>query len=1802
MGKHLQRVLLSLLIAGQLSFAPAKSLAKEVKSFKNYSEQNKSMPVLKKQPQFSSLTEIGNEVQTLMGKKEKKIPNALYKYSNYQLGQLALSFLFEYYKMSPKERAKSEDGKKMYFILRELYKHKKNKGFNEGFQDEKIHSKLEKNNPNTYPNFVHMFVRYDEYYTIETEADRTPLPLLTYLLEGYDKKKLPTLVPKPPKTVDMLTMITDSTLNQFVSDFFDIAPKLPREEAAEELSKAFQEIFGTTEENAKRLVKAILYSYSSFVKPEERKSFITWLKELDEKGRKKLVTEVERYSKLKKTVLPTSFVVEMFKESKYKAAEKKKLEKEMEKELKSYAAHIKEGSIKKFVERFEKEPAGSGLDLIEMRTEYIQKKIDYIEFKEKKKKKEKEELVKLKKELKFLKKWLGKFDLLSEKYGTLHEESLQDKIDLLKGKEDVESKEELVKLNEELKLLKNQNLLAQIDEIRNGMGELQENYILIDIDYLEIINNIENTSPPKLRDIYLRYLLLLDEVSGRLFVDIDTTEDLSEQITDIVFEKFDKVAIEEAQGIWQDQYYKYSVPIEALDPQTSTLYDKIANLELPLLAVVFWDYAKQVEDSGVGSPEEKDLVVNTAAKLAGLHPLLLIKYFSAMTHIAELCKDNPDAYIQAVTAISARVDAASTSVYSRVTAFQMGAPNMRKIINKLANGFDAILDIEESSLTQYNKYDVVDDNLEIDEFTNVITQKSPPYIPSLTKGKESVYGYLTPSPFPPYLSTMPHGTPYTEGQVMGAGQKGYEGGIGPTQLNPLWVSSGADPALTAVKGYLYELHPFIGTTDYLPGTLISGLSITELLKMINSAFVPVEPLGYETELIAGGFGAGGGGKYLGEELVVGVAGLGTFITPTGGAAFGGNYEYPGHTAFAGGSMVAIPLGTIKSGVAKGTEVGVESFAGGYEKLEEDAQKLLLTSIVNSYDPKNPSDLFINVNLEHNEEGKGWMTSRLFYVDKYGTVFEVKGGKNDFVDMFNFIAGSFDETFKTPVLGIWNVEPKVKEGGRGGGALAIDLGKTTWLSHFQAVPFLTADVKAGLVNIEQQIIAKQDALEEKQAELEQAEQDLTDANSNRNEAQDRLDAATTDEERAAAQAMLDEAQADIDRLTTLIGSDVEGAETGLYRDIVNLNEDLADLEAEKHDYVINKTQQPLLYEWTFGFAWTTEKGEKTTIPQFTFPGKYLKLQKAEEGEVAEEDQYFIQDAVFKVRQVESENAWELSIGGGFGGSVKKWVDEVGNIEGAKSYFGRGGFFYKSQTPKTNWGTGLYYEGVPSFVGLAMLEESEEAREYIESLHKIGVSLYGSGEVANNFFLGALGHFMEQLRPHEVEGKTEWDPQTFYRFVGFLKGVDNAMKIEALRVSGFDEMLKDYNTLLSNVSKDPQNGGTFISQFKNRYEKLIRQVFDEYYLGVQVNKDFSLQAKLVFKEEEAEWTKQMADTVQVKALATWDTGFWRLYASIPTWMPAAVEEEHVVRAGLVGMGFGFDVFNSYFLQRIAFDAGALLAFDEAESEITGIKEKKLKEAGGFAQAAVMLYSNVLEESKLYRKLVKNYEKYDEAIEKGAFSKISGTVLDEICDGVDEGVISPKLLKKIRDGEDVLLTDAQTESMSDALWEWFYDEKTVLEEKFNGKVNTYLAGDMFFYNKNKIHWDIGFFFEYVDKVKLYTILAEREKLGLYAGIDVNLTPKAVLSAVTNVTLEEKKEGMGALSFKFKARYGWWTASAYIKSKEPPIYSNPAYVPYKATGTHPEWAFMVYYTLGFGGGTPVQFSPAHTPTGAPKPWWQSY
>jgi hypothetical protein len=1692
----------------------------------------------------------------------KKLPKMLGEYSDYQLGQFAFYFTFRFYKLSPEKRQKSKEGRMMYAVLVELYKHKAKKDFQNGFNDEKIKTKL--SDEEKFSGFAAAYLKHDTYYKKEQKEGRTPIPFVNYLLEGLDRKELAKIIPKPKK-VDWLPLVKDETLNRFLSAFkVEIGAGATKEEKVGELTKAFVGFFETDEEKAGHVLKAVLYTYSVKIKEIEGEPFIKWFRGLGKKDREKLLKNVTSAKAMKGLALPTEEVMKIFLESKKAKEEKKKEIKKLEKELADYPVYISEINFKEMTKNLESKPRGRGIEIIEERLDYLDKKKTLLEMK-----KDEKGLKEIEKEVAVLGEWLKKFGLT----GTARE---------------------------------------QLATMKNGMKMIDFAYLTMGPEALllaELFDRKKYKYEPALYDLYAEYMLGLDMISAGIFRGLKPeSKYFSEQIANTIVETFSKETMVKSMETWT-KYYGTAYPLMDSEEMEKLLKENpmevgpreyMANLgNSPLIANAFFEYAKRVEESGVGSEKEMEEVAKTAVKLAALHPMLVMKYFNAMRKIAYICRDNPQAYMEALTSITGWVEGLTAPVFQKT---QLTMLNVRNINDKLDSAFTTLSELDENKLAQYSKYDLMDNNIYISpEAPHVIKQHSHPgYMYSLTEGKKGIPHNVAASPLPPHLQVIPPGMQFSGGGLTTYGPRSYGGMVQFQQFNPLQIYSGTEIVKGAVENYMWAGHPIIPVPEYFPQTHISGISSTELLNEINRAFITTTPLGYSKKPISGGFAGGFLATKVGEDWVYGGGGLGSYLTSTGGMTVGGTYE-GGGSIFAGGTAVMLPMGTIKKGVKKGAEVGIESAAGGFEQLDDRTKTWLLEAITNTWDPENPSEHIIITNGEQTAEGKAWANSRFFYVDKNGAVFEISGGYNDFVEMLNFLAGYFDKPFKTPILGAWNVEPTVKPPkgvATGGGALAVDIGKTAWLGHFQSVPFVTADTKSTISVLEERIRTAKETLGNLNTDLADAENRRLAAVGRKSEAEDelaaanaQLESAETEAEIAAAQARINAAQGALDEIEGQI-SDIEDEIDTLNSQIADQNSIISQSTDAKDDILESGMKQPLLYEWTLGAAGTKYiEGEATKVYEVTLPGKMMYISKEEK-----EEQYVLQDAQFMMRHVEGKEAWELVLGGGIGEAAVK----LGEKEPEKELIGRGGFLFKKETPKIKVGGGLFYAGGKTHISeLAMLEESEAMRNYIEGLHKIGETFYIGGDIKNAVLLGALGHVVEQFRIKEtMMGKEAVYDETFWRFIGFLKGMDETgIRIDVSKIPGFENVLNDYDELLKNVNKNPKQAAYYIDDFKSEYEEDINRIFYDYYLGVQIGKNFSLEGKLVAKEEEDGW-KQVPEYAQARALLTWDTGFWRVYASLPTWMGGAkLMKEETKELGvpekiaLVGTGIGFDAFGGLLLQRIAVDGGLLLAMKELETEEPGVVETKT-EVGGFVEGAVMLFSNIIDDSKKYRKLKNKYAKYTEMIKKGRFDKIPDAELrKKLCANIPKEVgLTPAIIKKIINGEkNVLLTGDQQKALLSNLWDWFYDEKTKLEEKFNGKIKTYLAAQGYIFDLDEIHWDVGAYFEYIDAVKAYVIASVKKEISVYSGLDIKITPKVILSAVGGVTPETKEGGGGIslrINFNIKGVPSSLSIYGYGWSDKPNNYTNPAYGPYEASGKIPEVGCFFLLTIG-GGGTPMVVSP---------------
>ena len=1450
---------------------------------------------------------------------------------------------------------------------------------------------------------------YEELSKPESERDGTRLAALGPDFIG-EMGKIMKMSAVPVRASGRLD---DATLDHFLELFSLTAVSGASKDAkAQELSSALSASFKLKDPaDAPRLLQALTDAYLS-IDAGNRDAFDAWLANLDEKQKPVLAAQVKSISMAKEMRLPYQAVRSAFESAQAEEEARKDRFSQERALLERYPSYVKQTPLAVMAPEFENSPNDYRLEVMGARIEYLRGKSALLQ-----KEGKADDAKAVQKELDDFSAWLAKLGIETEK-----------------------PEQGLVKL-------------------RAGIAALQGYYMTASDQNSELADYLSNiSSNSALSSIYRRYLADLDNASAKLFIGVDiASDDYLSRIRERVRSKIITEDVKRAQEQWYNQYFLMR-PAQATGveqtPAEAQIYNRIANLDT-LSASAFARYLENVNNGGVSSEEEKKLVLETVTKLYALNPMLVMKYFYAISNLADICQSNPDAFREALTVLSARVGAEVDPFISATAPTQMAPVNMRTIINRLDQALSEVTKIDKSALAQQDRLALMDDFIQIRPYPpHSIEQKNLGYAPRLLSGTEGILQQPYPYPFPSYLYLPMQRNLFTQGGVFTAPMS-YGGTVAMPTFNPLQVYSSALSVGTAMQHYLDPQHPFLSLGAPLPGTQIAPLSTTRLLNELNRAFISTQRPEYSIDPLSGNAGLGASGRKTGADWQYSGAALGSLITPTGGIAAGAAVS--DQSLFAGATAVAVPLGFVKSIPYVGTgkeEIGIDSLSGGYEKLDQKAQKIIARAIATAWDPKNPSQILLAVNQEQNVEGKGYMTARYYYVDKEGTIFEVKGGKNDFLDALNFIAGYGNQQFMTPTTYGWNYEPTIE---RGGGALAIDIGKFAGLLHAQAVPFFVEQGKP----------------------------------------------------------------------------------------------------------------QPFLLQWTPAGAYTVENGKKVDVYQLGLPGSILRLKSGADG--SKESQYIIQDIDYMMRKREDGSAWELRAGAGAGMAEEKWI-------------GRGGFFLKVQEPTYRTGGGLSYEAsAANTMAIALLNESEQNRRYIESLHRIGATIYGSKDTSNRLVLGALAHAVAQLR-EEKDAGVKYDT-TFYRFVGLLKGLESGARVDLRRISGMDQMLMDYEKLGTAVGQDPMNASTYMNRFTQQYSTQLRQAFDYYSLGVQINKDLSLQAMLVAKEEEGQWTKQVADNLQGRMLYTFRlgswTGFWRAFASAPVPLMFGVQGNQTVGVG--GTGVGVDLFNGFWLQRVAVDAGVMIARKE-----TG--DKSWAEAGFFTQGALRVFSNVIEDSQKYKALVSRYESYRTAIREGKFSDIDENARKSMAEG-----LSPAFPQEMRDalssGKDVKMDPAFVNDLEGALWDrWFYEQKFDIEKEFNGHMRAYLGASGYFFN-DKTYWDVGMFMEYVDKFRMYIIGAKRDDMSIFAGAD--LTAGRWRAGLVGGVTEKGQYGaavsggMGFGGAELPMEVG---VSGFSRSASIPSYTIPVYAPLEHT-SYPEFGAIIYFRLGEGGGAPLPMAP-----GAPR------
>jgi hypothetical protein len=1444
---------------------------------------------------------------------------------------------------------------------------------------------------------------------------------------------------------------------------------------------------------AERVAQALLYAYN-LIDPQARPRFDIWLRHMTPQDKAALALQISSSSASRQLRLPYEYVRSAFgKWSQTREAKRREVA-QMEADLRAYPSFIRDGTLHSLGRSFSRAPSDYGLENLGRRLEYVRKRIRMLELMDTPA--SRRDITGLRDEISSFESWL-------------HGLGIRD-----------------------------QKAESGLARLAAGIRALQSHYYSMNpenpglIDYLVSVNS---NSP--LSMIYRRYVQALDQRTARLFTGIEpSSPDYLQRMRARILQRISPSHVRRGQAQWLSDYYPLLSPALAPQPTASPspltaansaystqIYNMTSTLE-PLLAVTFLDYLGVASRNGLMSIQERRLIAGTVSRLYAVSPLLVVKYFAAVKNLAEICQDNSEAFLQALTVVAARIDYEAAAVTSGVSPTQVLPLNVRRVISHLASSLEEISRLDAHTLAQYDRLNLLDDRIIIQPYQpHPIEQRPPGYAPNLLVSPSQPGALFPPYPFPVSLLTPTPTSPFTAGTIFTTPPT-YGGSLTLPAFNPLQVYTGAESVGTSLRYYLNPEHPVVSISQYLPGTNISGLSMTRLINEINRAFIPSERPDYSSRIISGGGAGGVLGTNNGETWDVGGAGLGTLITPTGGASVGGGRQ-TGST-FGGLAAVAVPVAIpILSGPSAGQKVtGIDSMVGGVQRLDDGTQQILLRAVQTMWDPNNPSQMLLAVDQQQDSLGQKYMTARYYYIDKQGSIYELKGGQNDLVSILNFLSFYTEQPGKAPVTGAGNVEPTLSTGG---GVLAVDIGKTPILLHAQSIPF----------------------------------------------------------------------------------------------------------------FLPEGTPQPFLLEWTAGAATTVERASPrgADIYQLVFPGKIMRIQ--EVADPTKQDQFVMQDVDFMLRRVQKPDVWEVRVGGG----------------GASTPIGpaaQGGVFIRSQhmeAPRSQLGGGAFYQGgATNFEAIATMAQVDEATAYIESLHRIATTLYGSREFSNRVLLGALAQVVAQLRRDTTQvtdpatgqtttrfGNLRYD-QTFYRFVGILRGLRNAgmldtvkaLRIDAGRYSGLDAMMSAYNEMASQVGNDPTQAASYVQQFQATWASQLTQIFDNYYLGVQINKDLSVETSLLAREQAGRWTDQVPDTVSGRVLFTWSTGFWRAFAAMPlmgaptfgstspqsplgyvppsststTTTTGAVAPpppaSQPTSAGIIGTGIGTDLLNGFFLQRWAADVGLLVARYETAATVApdavapgyggttssmtplslSVASQAIQpwvRAGWFVQGAVRVFSNVMEDSNRYRRLTSEYEGYRQMIRDGEAERITEGVRSKMCDALSRAEFPREIIRRLRSGQRVQLTPAQTRQVEQALWDgWFYDRKYEIQKEFNGHMRAFIAASGYVYS-DRTYWDVGMFLEYVDRFKAYIIAAQREEPGVFAGAEVT-AGRVRVAAMGGGTLSGAA-GAASVGLKVGPRTVPMETglAGYFRSSTVPSYAAPFYM-LAPLASVPEFGSFLYYTIG--------------------------
>jgi len=1679
----------------------------------------------------------------------------------------------------------------------------------------------------------------------------------------------------PRVAIDLIQLVSDSLIDDFMANMGRLKPAFPappdRQMRLGALEDFFMKSFDIVDRNVGDVVvKGILKGYF-LIKEEDRPGYVRWVLGIDKAGKAALVSGIvaampRGTMAAPPQTQPENIAMGFFNEWKEKEGKRE----ETIQELRGYLKRIRIGSLQNFLAIFERMPNAERLNDVIIRLEYVAKKKEILLKAIEKNKDDldsKSELGKIDEELKALKVWLARMNIsptdVSDFAKDVEKQLTGFNSNIKAEKEKAESKLEnalrpygvsldefrafMDKKKDKTKFSKDDMIIIisdkeslldlQLQNIMNDLKQINFLYGYLSPDKIDVSRSdnlvgrlAELEGNPRAAayfPIIKKYVRYLDANAANYFYGIspDATS-FTSAIDKRLRERLDFTKVATGQDAWQKKFWPMimgsTVPNKD-QPNLSNYpelmqYMRLAELP-PMAAAAFADYIEVVNSSHVTTQNQALLVARTMAKLNSVNSLLVVKYIRVITRAAEVCIDNPDAFETGLARIEAKVDAEISQYYNSTSpALIMGA-NAIAAVRQIDDAFNYLLGLDPAALAQYDRYTMLDRYINLpDRPSYEATQKPWPIRPNLNAGEQNPYGMFWPYFEPRYLYSSPPRPALFGGGMVGADymRPGAQN-ISMPFLNLAQLPNQSRASLAAKKGYIDPTHFGVNVPFFLPGAFISPLSPTKFLKEIEIAFLPHRPAEYSGDVIGGGGGLGVMGSRATPDSTTqwGGGGLGGYMTPSGGGLVGGRTQASQvggentTNVYAGMMFSGVPLGYVnpRQG-AQGTEHKNAAEAslkkGEFFRMSDELREFIADQLIiqrGKGEIEIPAETITSIKASkfgtialnaEQREATSKIIEEYYKENKVEVNLRSAMGGLEMLDddsrkaLAKLIESNYSPQHSSNLLFAWNYQRTAK------GSDGTTKSWQTWRYFAVTRQGTIYDVKAGvneLVSMFNYMSVFTDY--GKHAPV------ITQAN-----------------------------------LQTALG-------TGggvIVLDIGKVSE-LAHAQSVPFIAEGRTGEQPLLMQWTKGWAHThmSEPGVTNTY-EFIFPGKYLRLRPG--GEIAPgpggetqpgkpvEYTYFLQDTIFVSRKHGKKHASEFTIGMGVGTAQDN--------EEAKKIIGRGGALYRTRSDFDTFGIGASYEGGPTNMEQlaavsGMGQQSESARQYVASLHRIGQTLYGSNKAAESRFIyGGLVQFMEQFK-HE-QGQIMGEP-LLWRWIGFMKGLrenglmdDTAVKIDVMRTMQLDEIITQYNSMIARVANDPSTLNAEINNFKNNIN--LSRVMDKYSAGLQVNANMSLEVKIVDVEDDNKsgldrWATQKLDTVFMRFLYTWTTGFTRAFAAVPVYggTPLSIQTGNL-DVGVVGAGFGVDLWDSVWANRFAADIGIILARQQQQTAAGVPAEQQTWDPGElwpwksgftdkkFIQGLLRVYSDVLTDSKEYRKKAGKYKDYARAVQDNKYLDIPDDVRKIIAQKLREMklrrqvVIDDKMIILVQNPPEngkVNLTPDQSMAVGTALGEWFNDSILDIKRRFNGHTRAYIGASVYRFGETsevaqtaagttvtpsgpKTYWDISAAIEIADKFekRVYAVVAKREEVAVFAGGEAQFTDWLTVGATMGAS-ESGRGGFGVYSTIQLSKGPMpmkLTLLGYGSGNFPLFYTPPPYTQIDMGVRPAEWGGGAIFSIGGG------------------------